>query len=84
MKKFLLSAFAVLSAAILYADTQTEIFNRTTKYLDKGGILFQFHNTENLEQQFENFLLIGARNSTADSLQPGMNFFKQICKIQKI
>ena len=80
MKKFLLSAFAVLSAVMLYADSQTEIFNRTTKYLDKGGILFQFYNTENMEQQLESFLLLGAENSTACSLPLGINIFKQFSK----
>lgn len=84
MKKILLTVFIGLTTAMIHADSQSEIFNRTTRYLDKGGILFQFHNTENLEQQFENFLLIGARNSTADSLQLGMNFFKQFCKYMEL
>ena len=77
MKKFLLSAFAVLSAAILYADNQTEIFNRTTKYLDKGGILFQFHNTQNFSEQIEKIMQLGTANSQNNAnIQLGMEFFK--------
>lgn len=80
MKKFLLLTAVVLSVITLSANEQTEIFNRTTKYLDKGGILFQFHNTQDLGRQFETLLQFSAQNSQTANLQLGIEFFKQFSK----
>ena len=51
MKKILLTVFIGLTTAMIHADSQSEIFNRTTEHLDKGGIYFQYQNLENLSSQ---------------------------------
>lgn len=81
MKKFLLFAAVITSAITLIANEQTEIFNRTTKYLDKGGILFQFHNTQNLSKQLESLIQLGTENSQTANLQLGMEFFQLLSTV---
>ena len=47
--------FSVLTALFVFgsvfADAQKETFNRTVRYLDEGGLHFQYQKLENLEEQ---------------------------------
>ena len=70
----------LMAAVLSYADSQTEIFNRTTAYLDKGGILFQFHNTEKLSQQIEKLMQLGVENSKNVNAHIGMEFIRHFLK----
>ena len=70
----ILTFFLFCAVLYLYADTHEEIFDRTTKYLDRGGLTFQYQNLENLNNQVASLLDIFGRNYVNDPI--GQKIFK--------
>lgn len=51
IKKISSVVTAVLICSSVFANSQKELFDRTAKHLDMGGIHFQYQNLENLDEQ---------------------------------
>lgn len=70
LKKFSFIVALFLFCGTAFADTQKETFDRTVKYLDAGGLHFQYQRLENLDVQLR-FLLdfCGKANVNASEQQ---------------
>ena len=68
MKK-LLTFLMLCGAMLLRAESQEELFERTVKHLDKGGLTFQYQNLENLNKQVASLLDIFSKTYVNDSTQ---------------
>ncbi len=65
IKKITSVVCAVLICSSVFANSQKELFNRTAKYLETGGIHFQYQNLENLNGQLH-FLIKLCENTTLE------------------
>ena len=76
MFKKIFSVFITLFlCGSVFADTQKETFNRTIKYLDEGGLHFQYQKLENLDAQLRFLLDICSKANLNDPNQ-GMLYKK--------
>ena len=70
LKKVCVCLFLFGCTAILCgADSQAKIFDRTVKYIDRGGLYFHYQNTEDLSAQFNALLDVFGKTYVNDPLQ---------------
>ncbi len=61
--------FCGCSCGLCGADSQQKIFDRTVKYLDRGGLYFHYQNTEGLAEQFSALLDVFGKTYINDPVQ---------------
>ena len=84
MFKKIFSVFITLFlCGSVFADMQKETFNRTIKYLDEGGLHFQYQKLENLDAQLRFLLDICSKANLNDPNQ-GMLYKKFLAALSKI
>lgn len=72
LKKINIVLSVLLLGTAVFAGNQREIFNRTVKHLDEGGLALQYQNLENLEKQLITLLDIGSQSQANDPMRQMM------------
>lgn len=69
LKKIAAVLSMLLFGSVVFAGNQREIFNRTVKHLDMGGLNLQYQNLENLDEQITALLDVCGKAYVHDPMQ---------------